>query len=89
MPRLVAYVVGDPGDGDTITPEALRRHVKERLPEYMVPSVFVSLPALPRTPSGKLDRRALPAPPTERPATARPFVAPGTALEQFLAGSLA
>ena len=41
---------------------------------------------MPRTTSGKVDRRALPAPPDERPATARPYVAPGTPLEEFLAG---
>ena len=68
------------------TAEPLRRHLKDRLPEYMVPAAFVTLAALPRTPGGKVDRRALPAPPTERPATARPYVAPSTALEEFLAG---
>ena len=83
--RLVAYVVGD-ADGEPLTAEPLRRHLKDRLPEYMVPAAFVTLAALPRTPGGKVDRRALPAPPTERPATARPYVAPGTALEEFLAG---
>ncbi len=78
--RLVAYVVGD------VDAETLRRHVKDRLPEYMVPSAFVAMAALPRTPGGKVDRRALPAPPSERPATARPYIEPRTPLEQFLAG---
>jgi amino acid adenylation domain-containing protein len=54
--RLVAYCVGDAGAGE------LRRHLRERLPPYMVPSLFVSLPSLPLTPNGKIDRRALPAP---------------------------
>jgi acyl carrier protein len=64
----------------------LRSYLKERLPEYMVPSAFVLLDALPLTPSGKMDRRALPAPSTARPALGAAYVAPRTAVEELLAG---
>lgn len=57
--RLVAYIVGDEGRPDDT--EA-REWLRSRLPEYMVPSAFVHLAALPTTPSGKLDKGALPAP---------------------------
>ena len=56
--RLVAYVAGE------VDAEALRGALRETLPDYMVPSAIVVLPALPVTPNGKLDRRALPAPET-------------------------
>jgi amino acid adenylation domain-containing protein len=58
--RLVAYLL--PDEGERAETEALRRFVKDRLPDYMVPSAFVHLEAFPMTPNGKVDRRAFPAP---------------------------
>jgi len=74
--RLVAYVVGQ------ADAEALRAHLRRSLPEHMVPAAFVVLDALPLTPSGKLDRRALPAP---APVGAARRLAPGTGMEARVA----
>jgi acyl carrier protein len=73
----VAYVVGD------ASADALRDDLRGRLPEYLVPAAFVAVDALPLTPSGKLDRGALPAP--DFAAAADAYVAPATPLEAELA----
>jgi amino acid adenylation domain-containing protein/non-ribosomal peptide synthase protein (TIGR01720 family) len=58
--QIIAYLV--PSNGHLPDSDAMRRILGEKLPEYMLPSDFVTLKALPRTPNGKLDRRSLPAP---------------------------
>ncbi len=70
---------------ERIVPE-LRRYLKERSPEYMIPSAFVILDKLPLTPNGKVDRKALPAPSQHRPELDHSFVAPRTHEEELLAG---
>ncbi|HEX8853228.1 MAG TPA: condensation domain-containing protein, partial [Pyrinomonadaceae bacterium] len=81
--RLVAYLVLN-GTRAPVAGE-LRRHLKERLPEYMMPSAFVLLDALPLTPGGKVDMRALPAPDRTRLEVTSDFVSPRNELEHRLA----
>ena len=80
--QLVAYVVCHQQPSPAISD--LRRLLKEKLPEYMIPSAFVVLEALPLTPNGKVDRRALPAP-EKRSELEESFVAPRTPIEEMLA----
>ena len=85
-PRLVAYVAGAMLPEGRALDELCRPWLSARLPEYFVPAVFVGLGALPRTPNGKLDRRALPAPPDPgRDGDEADFAAPRTATEVTLA----
>ncbi len=82
--RLVAYIV--PHHGQNPDHNELRNHLREKLPEYMIPSIFMALAALPLTPNGKIDRKALPSPGTSRPEISSKFVAPRTPIEEALAG---
>jgi aspartate racemase len=80
--RLVAYVV--PKQEQAVTSQELRGLLKEKLPDYMVPSTFVILDTLPLTLTGKIDRRALPAPDKTPRSIDVNFVAPRTPTEEVL-----
>ena len=82
--HLVAYFVPSNGH-DPATSGALREFLRGRLPEYMVPSYFAPLEAIPLTPNGKVDRRALPAPEDARRTDAADYVAPQNDTEKALA----
>ncbi|HSD46007.1 MAG TPA: amino acid adenylation domain-containing protein, partial [Pyrinomonadaceae bacterium] len=81
--RLVAYVVGKEG----VTPniDDLKTWLKDRLPAYMAPSDWITLDELPRTPSGKINRAALPAPDEDHTAASATFAPPQTLVEELLA----
>ena len=76
--RLAAYLVAS---GEAPSVIDLRAYLKEKLPEYMIPALFTFLEAMPLTPNGKVDRRALPAP--DKSAAAREYVAPRDEKETF------
>ncbi len=79
--RLVAYVVAQ---GGARAAGELRGFLQAKLPQHMVPSVFVFLDALPLSPNGKVDRKALPAPDQERPELRQSYVEPRTPAEREL-----
>ena len=80
--RLVAYLVSD---GRVMPPVGeLRSFLREKLPEFMLPEIFVSVEELPLTPNGKVDRNALPAANGERPQLPGDFVAPRTEIEELI-----
>ncbi len=81
--RLVGYVILK--EGLQLGVGELRSFLKEKLPEYMVPAVFMVLEEFPLMPNGKVDRNALPAPDQNRPELESEFVAPRNAVEQKLA----
>ncbi|GAA6615349.1 amino acid adenylation domain-containing protein [Scytonema sp. NUACC26] len=81
--RLVAYIVHHQEQVPKVS--ELRSLLKAKLPDYMVPSAFVMLEAMPLTPNGKVNRQALPAPDTLRPDLEATFVAPRTSTEEVMA----
>ncbi len=78
--RLIAYYV--PKQQDNITSDDLRNYLKNKLPEYMIPSAFISLDEFPLTPNGKINRKALPEP--SQIFTNKLFTSPRTPLEKEL-----
>ncbi|MCA9529981.1 MAG: amino acid adenylation domain-containing protein [Myxococcales bacterium] len=87
--QLVAYLVAagpTEAEAPALDPAALGEALRARLPDYMVPSAYVVLDALPLSANGKVDRGALPAPTRERPALSAPYRPPASALERALAG---
>jgi len=84
---LVAYHVPAPGPQPSAS--ELRRFLLRTLPNAMVPATFVALEALPLSPSGKVDVRALPEPGSARPSLQAQYVAPRSALERVVAGTWA
>jgi len=80
--NLVAYLV--PSREEVPTTSDLRSYLKQKLPRYMVPSAFVLLEAMPKTPNGKVDKRALPAPKATDVAETQEYVAPADELQTQL-----
>jgi amino acid adenylation domain-containing protein len=81
---LVAYIV--PEEKDAFPVSDVRRHLKEQLPEYMVPKVLMTIDKLPLNVNGKVDRRQLPSPEKSQPETAASYVEPRNPVEDVLAG---
>lgn len=84
--RLVAYLVPEPQSSpEQLSSDGMKLQLRERLPEYMIPSVFVVLDRLPLTPNGKVDRKALPAVDMTAAVLSTPYVAPLSEREKILA----
>jgi len=83
--RLVAYLVTKHPDTRSIDHDQLRKLLRSKLPEYMIPAAFVNLENIPRTPNGKIDRKALAKPTAEANLTAAAPVSAGTPLEEAIA----
>jgi len=78
--QLVAYITLEAGATSPLVPD-LRTYLEAKLPDYMIPAFFEELAALPRTPNGKINRKALPAPKTQAALPNRPYVAPRNPIE--------
>jgi acyl carrier protein len=81
--RLIAYVVLE--QYAAVEPETLRKYLQAKLPEYMVPSLFVELSAMPQTYNGKVDRKTLPAPNARDLKPKDRIIEPGNKMEQTIA----
>lgn len=81
LKRLIGYYVAK----SELSTNELRKHLAALLPDYMQPSAFVAVKELPRTPSGKIDRKALPAPDVKRPDLDVAYAAPATSVQKTLA----
>lgn len=82
---LVGYIVAETGQDSLQVISQLRRFLKQQLPDFMVPTIFMALEAMPLTPNGKIDRKALPQPDASRPELEASYVAPRTPIEQQIA----
>ena len=82
--RLVAYFVSE--SHEETTPTELRRHLRRRLPEYMIPQLYVELDTFPLTPNGKIDRRSLPSPMGPNQVARESIQPPKTRTEKTVAG---
>jgi amino acid adenylation domain-containing protein len=81
--RLVAYLVYH--DGEDLTPNEVRRYLREQLPDFMIPSIVMTMESLPLTPNGKMDRSALPDPFRAALRTAVAYNPPAPGAEQMIA----
>ena len=81
--ELVGYIV--PNQDSAASASDLRSLLRQKLPDYMIPSAFVFLNELPRTPNGKVDRSKLPPPDDSRPSLDQGFVEPRSEIEELVA----
>jgi amino acid adenylation domain-containing protein len=81
--RLVAYLVPNQKQAPSVS--VLRQYLREKLPDYMVPTAYVMLEKFPLTTNGKIDRKALPSPTGLRPELESAYVAPATEIERTIA----